>query len=250
MTELGTTQLILLAFVFSWSGFVRSGIGFGGSALALPLMLLITPDPVFLLPIISIHFVFFSGLTLWSHPGGVDWRYCFYSQLFTIVPAVIGVLGLISLPAEVLTLIVYFITLSYGVVYLLQLKVSGGNKYTDSALLILGGYVSGAALTGAPLLAVVFSRNVALEKLRNSLFIAFFVIVVIKMAAFKITGISWQFKYALLFFPAAAIGHFVGLKAHERILKNNADTLMRMIGLALVVVTLIGISRYYLVAGG
>jgi len=245
MTELGVIQFVLLALVFAWSGFVRSGLGFGGSALALPLMLLITPDPVFLLPIISIHFVFFSSLTLWSHPGGVDWRYCLHSQIFTIVPAVIGVLGLISLSSEVLTLIVYIITFSYGLCYLLQIKVSGGNKITDSALLILGGYVSGAALTGAPLLAVVFSRNVAVEKLRNSLFVAFFIIVVIKMAAFKVSGISWQSKYALLFFPAAAVGHYLGLKAHERVLKNDARVLMRIIGLALVVVTLIGISRYY-----
>ena len=34
-------ELGLVALFFSWSGFVRTGLGFGGAALGLPLMMLI-----------------------------------------------------------------------------------------------------------------------------------------------------------------------------------------------------------------
>jgi len=244
MPELNILQLVLLGLIFVWSGFVRTGIGFGGAALALPFMLLIIPDPIVLLPVIATHFVIFSSHTLLTNKGGVDWRYCGYSLLISAIPSILGVLGLISLSSKILTLVVYVITFSYGIMYLLRLKISGGNKVSDGVLLVLAGYVSGAALTGAPLFAIVFARNVAAEKLRNTMFVVFLIIVVTKMLAFQVSGISWQFNYALLFLPAAAIGHYLGLLAHQRILQNDEGLLMRLIGLMLVIVTLVGLARY------
>ena len=245
MADLTNVQLILLALVFVWSGFVRSGIGFGGAALALPLMLLILPDPVVLIPIIASHFIFFSVLTFVSNPGGIDWRYYGYSQIFLAVPAILGILGLINFSSDLLTIIVLLITFFYGAAYLLQLKISSGNKYSDGLLLILGGYVSGTAMTGAPLIAIVYSRNVAIEKVRNSLFVSFLTIVVAKMLAFKATGVDLQLRYALYFLPAAAVGHYIGRKLHQKIVSDDASALMRIIGGALIVVTLIGFYRYW-----
>ena len=34
-------QLLATALIFIWSGFVRSGLGFGGAALGLPFLLLV-----------------------------------------------------------------------------------------------------------------------------------------------------------------------------------------------------------------
>jgi uncharacterized membrane protein YfcA len=47
--EFTTTQLAFTLAIFIWSGFVRSGLGFGGAALALPLMLLIYDQPLLVL---------------------------------------------------------------------------------------------------------------------------------------------------------------------------------------------------------
>ena len=37
MTDLTLTQLVLVLLIFVWSGFVRTGLGFGGAMMALPL---------------------------------------------------------------------------------------------------------------------------------------------------------------------------------------------------------------------
>ncbi|HEY9119743.1 MAG TPA: sulfite exporter TauE/SafE family protein, partial [Marinobacter sp.] len=54
MSELSLIQYLLIALVFVWSGFVRSGLAFGGAVLSLPFLLLIHNDPLVFLPIISV----------------------------------------------------------------------------------------------------------------------------------------------------------------------------------------------------
>ena len=64
LLDFSQTQLILTGLLFIWAGFVRSGLGFGGAALGLPLMLFIYDQPIFWLPVIGLHLLFFSALTL------------------------------------------------------------------------------------------------------------------------------------------------------------------------------------------
>ena len=54
LPDMSPGQLVATALIFIWSGFVRSGLGFGGAALALPFMLLVYGQPVFWLPVIGI----------------------------------------------------------------------------------------------------------------------------------------------------------------------------------------------------
>ena len=89
MSELAFTQCILIAITFIWSGFVRSGLGFGGAVLSLPFLLLIHNDALLYLPVISLQLLFFSGLILYqnhrtrqqykkmgaSQEGSIDWAY-------------------------------------------------------------------------------------------------------------------------------------------------------------------------------
>lgn len=53
--------------IFIWSGFVRSGLGFGGAVLSLPFLLLVLDDPLVFLPIIAVHLLVFSSLTIWMN---------------------------------------------------------------------------------------------------------------------------------------------------------------------------------------
>ena len=232
--------LYVLYLVFIWTGFVRSGLGFGGGALGLPLMLFIYNEPLFWLPIIGFHLLFFSSLTLHSRIAKVDWLYLKKAILIIVPFVLIGVFGLIKLPTNWLLIFIYSITLVYALLWLFGLNISSNNKWLDRALLCIGGYVAGTSLTGAPLIVAVFMRHVTAALLRNTLFVLWFTIVIIKMTAFYVVGIELNFLSALLLIPVATIGHIIGLKAHESILQND-ELFKRITGGVLMVISCLGL---------
>lgn len=240
--DFSTTEIILIALIFSWTGFVRSGLGFGGAALGLPLMLFIYNKPIFWLPIIGLHLLFFTSLTLRSRLNNVDWAYLKKSSLYIIPPALVGVFGLITLPNEWLIVFIYSVTLFYAIIWFFNMNIRSNNKWLDKFLLIIGGYVAGTSLTGAPLMVAVYMRNVTAEQLRNTLFVLWFILVAIKMTTFKILDVDIHFLSALYLLPVAAIGHVIGLKTHNLILQND-QKFKRLIGAALIVISSLGLSQ-------
>ena len=233
-------QIIAVALIFIWTGFVRTGLGFGGAALGLPLLLFISDQPLLWLPIISVHLLFFSGLTLRTRLHNVDWRYLRYASLFIVPPAIVGVFGLVNLPTLWLNIFIYSITLFYGVIWLLNRAIESRHNWVDKLLLILGGYIAGTSLTGAPLMVAVFMRNVRKEQLRDTLFVLWFALVSIKMTTFIILSVELHFLAALSLIPVAFIGHYIGLRAHETISKNNI-VFKRWMGGGLVIVSTLGL---------
>lgn len=89
--EFSNLQLAVTACLFLWSGFVRSGLGFGGAALGLPFMLLVYNQPIFWIPIIGLQLLFFSGLTLRNRLHNVDWIYLKQAGLWILPAAIAGV---------------------------------------------------------------------------------------------------------------------------------------------------------------
>ncbi len=236
-------EWLLLGLIFIWTGFVRTGLGFGGAALGLPLMLLLGESPIFWLPIIGIHLLFFSSLTLRNvllHK--VDWHYLKQSLVWILPFALIGVFGLIKLPSHILILIVYCITFSYALMWIFNVHVSSKYNWIDKFLLILGGYIAGLSLTGAPLIVAVYMRYIAKHLLRNTLFTLWFILVSIKMSAFIAFGININWQIALILLPIAYIGHFIGLKTHEYILQNQI-LFTRVLGIGLILVSSLGIIK-------
>lgn len=238
------TQLVLTALIFIWTGFVRSGLGFGGGALGIPLMLLVSPEPLHWLPVIGTHLLFFSGLTLRTRLNNVDWDYLRHAATYIVPAALVGVFGLLNLPTLWVLSFIYGVTLSYALIWLLDLTIKSHNRGVDHALLLLGGYVAGTSLTGAPLMVAVFMRNVSREQLRNTLFVLWFTLVTIKMSAFALLGVELQTLSALLLIPVAAIGHVIGLRAHDALMKNDQQ-FRRWIGAGLIVVSLLGLWRLF-----
>ena len=236
------TELGLIALIFIWTGFVRSGLGFGGAALGLPLMLFIYNQPVFWLPIIGLHLLFFTSLTLRSRFNNVDWAYLKKSSIYIIPPALVGVFGLITLPNTWLVIFIYSVTLFYATIWFLNMNIKSNNEWLDKFLLTLGGYVAGTSLTGAPLMVAVYMRNVTAAQLRNTLFVLWFILVTIKMSTFKVMGIDIHVITALYLLPIAAIGHVIGLKSHELILKNDQQ-FKRIIGAVLIIISVLGLIQ-------
>ena len=240
--DFSATEIALVALIFIWTGFVRSGLGFGGAALGLPLMLFIYDKPVYWLPIIGLHLLFFTSLTLRSRMHNVDWAYLKKSSIYIIPPALVGVFGLITLPNNWLIIFIYSVTLFYAVTWFLNMNIRSNNEWLDRFLLATGGYVAGTSLTGAPLMVAVYMRNVAADQLRNTLFVLWFILVTIKMSTFKLLGVDIHLLTSLYLLPVAAIGHVIGLKAHELILKND-QIFKRAIGGVLIIISVLGLSQ-------
>ena len=280
MSDLSLIQYGLIALIFIWSGFVRSGLGFGGAVLSLPFLLLVQDEPLVFLPLIAVHLLVFSSLTIWmnnrrsnrqsSHDKAdksgqkftgfgpdaavtaseskvenkvestVDWPYLWRMLRIMIVPKLIGVFGLFTLPANVLSAIIFVIVAVYSVSYILNRPFRSKSKAVDVGLLMAGGYISGTSLIGAPLIIAVAAQHLPREKLRDTLFGLWFILVFIKLAAFIWVGLDLQLIHNLWLLPCAAIGHVIGLRFHDRILKAETPVFFRLLGIVLLIVSSVG----------
>lgn len=257
MSELALYQYVLIGLIFIWSGFVRSGLGFGGAVLSLPFLLLVVDQPLVFLPIIAVHLLVFSSLTIWMNNrkssrtddqgqisgGTVDWQYLWRILAIMIVPKLIGVFGLITLPSSVMSTIIFAIVSLYSVSYILNRPFRSGSRAVDTAFLMIGGYVSGTSLIGAPLIIAVAAQHLPKEKLRDTLFALWFILVVIKMAAFIWVGVDLQLVHHLWLLPCAAVGHVIGLYVHDRMLKAETPVFFRVLGVVLLIVSTVGMVK-------
>ncbi len=257
MSELVWYQYGLIGLIFVWSGFVRSGLGFGGAVLSLPFLLLVVDQPLLFLPLIAVHLLVFSSLTIWlnnrrqkgqkgassSDTGTVDWRYLWRILGIMIVPKLIGVFGLITLPSDIMSLIIFVIVAVYSVSYIIDRPFRSGSRTVDVVFLMLGGYVSGTSLIGAPLIIAVVAQHLPKEKLRDTLFALWFILVMIKMAAFVWLDVDLQLIHHLWLLPCAAVGHVIGLYAHDRILRAETPVFFRVLGSVLLLVSGFGVFQ-------
>ena len=235
-------EIVFISLIFVWIGFVRTGLGFGGAVLGLPLLMLVGGSPIDWLPIIGIHLLFFSGIALARSLKIIDWAYLKQSLPWILPAKIIGVIGLISLPPTVMTLIVYSITSFYALTWILNVQIASREGWVSRLLLILGGYISGTSLNGAPLLVAVYMQNIDIKRLRNTLFVLWFLLVTIKMSAFLIVDVYINWQFSLMLIPVAALGHFVGLKVHDRIIENDTQ-FKRWMGSVLILICLAGLSK-------
>jgi hypothetical protein len=73
------------------------------------------------------------------------------------------------------------------------------------------------------------------------LFALWFILVLIKMAAFVWAGVDLQLIHHLWLLPCAAVGHVIGLYAHDRILQAETPVFFRLLGAVLLLVSSVGI---------
>ena len=235
-------ELLMIAIIFTWIGFVRTGLGFGGAVLGLPILMLIGGSPIDWLPIIGIHLLFFSSITLSNSLKKVDWAYLKTSLPWILPAKIIGVIGLISLPPNIMTVIVYLITSLYALTWINNSQIISKKNWVNNLLLVLGGYLSGTSLMGGVLLVAVYMNHIDLKKLRNTLFVLWFFLVSIKMVAFMAVGVYIDWRFSLMLIPVAALGHFIGLRMHERMIKSDAK-FKRWMGGVLILVCMVGLVK-------
>jgi len=276
MTDFNWIQLSLIFDIFVWSGFVRTGLGFGGAMLSMPFLLLIDNQPLVYLPIISIHLLVFSTLTvyqnnkqlLWKtigllgpknnsasnspethtndinpHNGTVDWGVLKSALIIMLIPKIIGVMGIILFPPEIMSALIFSFVSFYAVTYIFNKPIQCKYKWLDNIFLILGAYISGTSLMGGPLIMAVLMPRLAKEKLRDSIFVLWFILVTIKVTALVIAGVDLQLKHQIWLLPAAAIGHLIGLKFHNYLINANSVKFYRILGFVLIITSIMGLSK-------
>lgn len=237
-------ELLMIAIIFTWIGFVRTGLGFGGAVLGLPILMLIGGSPIDWLPIIGIHLLFFSSITLSNSLRQVDWQYLKKSLPWILPAKIIGVIGLLSLPPNVMTVIVYLITILYSLTWINNSQIISKKTWVNNLLLFFGGYLSGTSLMGGVLLVAVYMNHIDLKKLRNTLFVLWFFLVSIKMAAFLAVGVFVDWQFSLMLIPVAALGHFIGLRLHDRMIQNDTK-FKRWMGGVLILVCVVGLLKVF-----
>ena len=258
MADLALWQYLVIALLFVWGGFVRSGLGFGGAVLTLPFLLMVHNAPLVYLPIISVHLLLFSALTVvqahFRNRGQaavangavtttVNWAFLRYAFPLMLVPKLIGVAGVITLPATVVSSFIFVVVAVYAFSYILERPFKSNSRKLDAFFMILGGYVSGTSLIAAPLVVPVAASRVARHELRDTLFVLWFVLVAIKLIAFAWTGIDLQWRHHLWLLPCAAVGHVFGLRFHDYTLRGDTRLFFRVLGAGLLVVSLAGLAR-------
>ena len=251
MESLAWYQYATIGLIFVWSGFVRSGLGFGGAVLALPFLLLIVNDPLVFLPLIAAHLIFFSTLIMiqstqkqgTTQSNTINWRYLRRSMGIMIVPKIAGVIGLLTLPPVIMSTIIFLIVIAYAIGYIINRPIQIKTKFQEYGFLGLGAYVSGTSLTGAPLIVPVVASHVEKHELRNTLFVLWWILTLIKLVSFVIAGIDLQLVHHLWLLPCAFTGHLLGNRMHNYLIEQETPTFFRVLGIALVIVSLTGLIK-------
>jgi uncharacterized membrane protein YfcA len=246
MNELMTWQYMLIGLLFVWGGFVRSGLGFGGAVLTLPFLLLIIDEPLLFLPVIAVHLLIFSSMTVITNQRSgttVHWPFIRNALTIMTIPKLIGVLGVITLPGDIISGFIFVVVSVYALTYIFDRPFKSNNRLVDALFLAVGGYVSGTSLIAAPLVVPVAASRVPREQLRDTLFALWFVLVLVKLVAFLLAGVDMQWRHHLWLLPCATVGHFIGLRFHRYTLQSDTRVFFRYMGFGLLAVSLVGIGR-------
>ena len=251
MESLAWYEYALVGLVFVWSGFVRSGLGFGGAVLALPFLLLIVNDPLVFLPLIGMHLIFFSTLIMVQSTREraseqlktINWQYLKRSLWIMIIPKMMGIIGLLTLPPVIMSTIILLIVLAYAIGYIVNRPIEIKTKLQEYGFLGVGAYVSGTSLTGAPLIVPVVASRVEKYELRNTLFVLWWILTSIKLVSFVIVGVDLQLIHHVWLLPCAFIGHLLGNRMHTYLVEQETPTFYRVLGVALVIVSLTGLIK-------
>jgi len=243
--EFTPVSVIVLLIAFWWSGFVRAGLGFGGAGLMYPIAFLVVDSVLFIVPIVGVHLLFFTTITLVK--GGwkkVDWQTTGKILLIVLPTKIMGVFGLLQLPDFVLLMSVYAILIIYSLGYIFNIK-SKPKAWLNIPTLLFGGYVSGLSLSGAPLIAAVALKYLDKYKARESMYVLWVVLVVIKLGTLIAYDVDMQWQHHLWLLPAAIIGTLMGSRMHERLQRMNSVRFYRWMGLALLGLSVTGLMRHF-----
>lgn len=232
-----------LMLCFLWSGFIRSGLGFGGLVLTLPFALMVVDSPLDIMPLAVVHAFVVGISTVFLRFRNVDWMQLLEMIKVMAIPVLFGLFGLITIPETWLLLLVFGVVLMYSLNYIrpfIQLKVGG---WSNTLVLMLGGYLSGLALIGSPLIVAVAGHRIERHRLRDSLLALWVVLSPPKLVILFYSGVDLHLDWQWWLLPVNLLGHLLGMKFHDHLLRLRTEAFYRWLGAVLMLVVLVGIYR-------
>ena len=245
--EFTPVSIIILLIAFWWSAFVRAGLGFGGAGLMYPIAFLVVDSVLFIVPIVGMHLLFFSGITLAK--GGykkVDWSVATKLILIILPAKLVGVFGLLQMSDFWLLMSVYSILIVYSFGYIFNYQPPKPNPWLNVPILLLGGYVAGLNLAGAPIIAAVALQYLNKENARESMYVVWIVLVSLKLLTLVAFNVDMQLQHQLWLLPIACVGHIMGSRFHKKLQSMQNENFYRWMGGALLALSLIGLGRHFI----
>lgn len=242
--EFTTFSVIVLLIAFVWSGFVRSGLGFGGAGLMYPIAFLAIDSVVFIVPIVGVQLLIFSGITLAL--GGykkVDWSTTLKLTLAIMPAYLVGVFGLLNFPEFWLLMLVYMFILLYSLGYMLdyQLKPSA---WLNLPIITLGAYIGRLVISWC-----AFSGHGGITVFTTFTSARVYVCIVVYYGHNQVGDFTlfWGgFAVRASIVVVACCDHWasVGNKVAPSIMTINLDAFYRWMGWALFALSVIGLFRH------
>jgi len=199
--------------------YVQTVIGFGGSLVALPLLLfgMELPDAISYLSI----FYFFSSVFLIAKEGrNIDMKLVLKLALASVVGVVLGILVLAFSKPIVLKKALGFFILTYVAYTLFWKKRIQLSKSGVLSFGILAGFFSGVFSTGGPLYAVCVENSVKDMRIFRATMIALSALVTVtQIPVLVATGLLTftHLKLSLYIFPVFLFAQFLGKLTFRKI---------------------------------
>lgn len=211
--------LLILATAIFCGFFVQSLVGFAGSLVALPILLLEIklPDAI---AYISLFYLVSSSFMMFREWKNIDRETILRLSLTSVVGVVLGIVVLsYTKPVILQKGLGVFILLYVSYVLFLKKDYHLGQK-TNLAFGALGGFFAGVFSTGGPLYVISVKNSVQEAKtFRATMMGVLALVTVVRVPALSIGGILnlHHVKMSLLILPVFFFAQFLGLKLFPKI---------------------------------
>ena len=210
---------VIVATAIFFGFFVQTVVGFAGSLIALPILLLSVtlPDAI---AYISIFYIFSSIFLINKEWNNIDFSILSRLAIPTIIGVVIGILVLaFTNPILLKKALGIFIILYVIYVVLIKADFQVGRKFV-TILGVLGGFFSGVFSTGGPLY-VISVKNMAIDvkTFRATMIGIMGLITLVRIPMLSISGILTltHLKVALIIFPIFLLAQYIGKWVYSKI---------------------------------
>lgn len=232
--------LILLGTAIFCGFFVQTVVGFAGSLIALPILLigLKLPDAI---AYISIFYFFSSSFLVYKEWKNIDRNVIMRLGWASAIGVIVGIVVLTySKPIVLKKALGVFILLYVVYVMVGKTDLKLGNK-GNTIFGVLGGFFAGVFSTGGPLYVIAVKNTVEEARIFRATMIGVLALVTaVRVPSLAIGGVltSSHIKMSLLILPVFFLAQFLGghlfLKINEQLFKKVLLGLLCLSGTALI----------------
>ena len=232
--------LILLGTAIFCGFFVQTVVGFAGSLIALPILLigLKLPDAI---AYISVFYFFSSSFLVYKEWRDIDRNVILRLGWASVIGVIIGIVVLAhSKPLLLKRALGIFILLYVAYMIFGKTNLKLGKK-ASTIFGIMGGFFAGVFSTGGPLYVIAVKNTVEEAKVFRATMIGVLAVVtIVRIPSLAIAGVldAGHLRISLLILPIFFLAQFLGgrlfLKINEQLFKKVLLVLLCLSGTALI----------------